>query len=220
MLARVTRQGRQRSRRQRNLAYLAQGSADDELSTRGDPRVGVIRRTRTGAPQAELLRPRPLGSSLEKIRVRTPAIAIEIRCCGTDGDETDIDVEPIVGADDVTQQPAVLIDAVRRRLDLETHSCPGRKQRLRPSRRRLAVALDSEENLRRIYLNEAHAPAVAKDDGVSVGDVVDAVDGRSVARLRARCAQREYQECKQSRPEDELFNTQPQGQSCSQAMPS
>jgi hypothetical protein len=52
-------------------------------------------------------------------------MVVEVRCRRSDGDETDVDVHPVAGANDVAQQPAVPVDAVGRGLRLQAHPRAG-----------------------------------------------------------------------------------------------
>jgi hypothetical protein len=107
-----------------------------------------------------------------------PAVPVEVGRGRADGNEADIHVDAVPNADDVAQQPPVLVDAVSCRLGKEPYTCAARKQRLRPQRRRPAVTLAAEVDLGRVDLDETDALAIAKDDGVAVADVIDPVDGR------------------------------------------
>jgi hypothetical protein len=92
-------------------------------------------------------------------------VPVEVGGGGTDGDEADVHVDAVADADDVAQQPPVLIDAIGHRLGQQPHPCAGQKQRLRPRRSSSVVALRAEEDLRCVDLDEADALAVSKDDG-------------------------------------------------------
>jgi hypothetical protein len=126
-------------------------------------------------------------------------VPVEVGRGRTDGNEADIHVDAVANADDVAQQPPVVVDPVGCRLGEEPHPCAARQQRLRPQRRRPAVTLAAEEDLGRVDLDEADALAVAKDNGVAVADAVDAVDGRRCERTRS--GQRDREEKRnQARP--------------------
>jgi hypothetical protein len=105
-------------------------------------------------------------------------VPVEVRSGRSDGNEADIHVDAVPNADDIAEQSPVLVDAVGCRLGEEPYTGAARKQRLRPQRRRPAVALPAEENLGRVDLDQTDALAIAKDDGVAVADVIDAVERR------------------------------------------
>jgi len=72
-----------------------------ELSPPCDPLVGVIGSARTDTPETELPCPRSLGEKLQPVRVFAPTVPVEIGRSRTDGDEANVHVDAVAGADDV-----------------------------------------------------------------------------------------------------------------------
>jgi hypothetical protein len=90
-------------------------------------------------------------------------------------------------AHDVPKQPAVLVNAVGRRLRERAHSRSHRKQCLRRARRRASITLDTEVNLRSVDLNEPDPLSVPQSNRVAIDDVIDSIDRRCA---RSRCDRR------------------------------
>jgi hypothetical protein len=106
--------------------------------------------------------------------VAAPAPAVEVRRCGADSDEADVDVEAVADAGYVAEQATVTIDGVGRGFAGESDESPRREQALRDCRRLLAVALRREIDLGRVDLDEPDLRPVGEVDRVAVRDVVGA----------------------------------------------
>jgi hypothetical protein len=138
---------------------------------------------RAPPPQAQLLRSCPQREPFEQGRVPAPPTFVEVRRSGTDPDELHIDAQAVLGADDVPEQPSVLIHAVGRRE--QAHASAGWEHPFRRRRRLRPVALRAEVHLGSVDLDEADTLPVAEGNRIAVSYVVDDVDARLLRRRRA-----------------------------------
>jgi hypothetical protein len=172
-----TRRGSGTSRRSRQASPSATRTPRAELAPRCDAAVRIVRRVGAHAPESQLLVPRALRQQLKLRRIPASATLEEVRSCGPDCDESEVDVDAVARPDDIPEQPSEVVDAVSRRLGRQSNPSTEREQPLRRGRRLPAVALRPEVDLGRVDLDKPNALAVAKFDGVAVDDVIDAVRG-------------------------------------------
>jgi hypothetical protein len=99
-----------------------------------DAPVWVVGRARALAPQPEVAPTSLESEAREAGGVVAPAPAVEIRRCGADGDEADVDVEAVADAGYVAEQATVTIDGVGRGFAGESDESPRREQGLRDCR--------------------------------------------------------------------------------------
>jgi hypothetical protein len=159
---------------------MAGGSA-----ARLDAVVRVVRRMWTRTPQTEMLRARVLRKRFKAVRVPTSAEFVEVRGCSAERDKAQVHVAVVTGADDVAQQPPVLVDVVGGGLGDEDDACARREKTRRDRGCLSAVALGSGVHLGRVDLDEADLLAIAEPDRVSIDHMVDPV-GRAPLWGRAR----------------------------------
>src|SRR6478609_8832994 len=108
--------------------------------------------------------------------VAAPSPAVEVRRCGSHGDEANIDVEVAADAGHVAEQAPVAIDGVGRRLAREPDERTRREQSLRQGRGLRAVALPLRVDLGCVDLDKSYLRPVREIDGVAVHDVIDATE--------------------------------------------
>jgi hypothetical protein len=145
-----------------------------------------VQRPRASPPQAQLPGASPQSEPLKQGGVPPSPAVVEVRPGGTDPDELHVDVQAVFDADDVAEQPPVLIHAVGCRFRVQADTGAMWEQPLRDRGRLRPVALSREVDLGRVDLDQADTLPVAERHRVAVSDVVDHVVARLLRRSRAR----------------------------------